>query len=128
MTVRQNPLWLRKGQRPLTDFRRCGYDQVMVAFIGTPGPWQVIIVSLIAILLLGYRLPGLMQQLQDRYMQPLRPRRRRAEPPPPENLRVSELLQVYLATVLVMAMHFALSPVLALSFSVVLVAIVLSKI
>ncbi len=100
----------------------------MVAFLGTPGPWQVIIVSLIAIVLLSYRLPSLMQQLQERFMQPLRPRRRRFEQPPPENLPVSDLLQVYLATVLVLAMHFALSPVLALSFSVVLVAIVLSRI
>ena len=83
---------------------------------------------MIVVLLVGYRLPDVLQRMQDQLLQPLRPRRKRAPKPPPKSFRVTDLVQLYLAFVLLLAMHFALSPVLALSFSVVLMAIVLTRV
>lgn len=36
-----------------------------LAFIGTPGPWQVIIVAMIVLLLFGNRLPSVMRSLGE---------------------------------------------------------------
>ncbi len=35
------------------------------AFIGTPGPWQVIIVGMVVLLLFGNRLPSVMRSLGE---------------------------------------------------------------
>ncbi len=37
----------------------------MFAFIGTPGPWQVIIVAMVVLLLFGNRLPSVMRSLGE---------------------------------------------------------------
>lgn len=37
----------------------------MMAFIGTPGPWQVIIVGMVVLLLFGNRLPSVMRSLGE---------------------------------------------------------------
>lgn len=37
----------------------------MLAFIGTPGPWQVLIVGMVVLLLFGNRLPSVMRSLGE---------------------------------------------------------------
>ena len=37
----------------------------IMAFIGTPGPWQVIIVAMVVLLLFGNRLPSVMRSLGE---------------------------------------------------------------
>ncbi|HCK40899.1 MAG: twin-arginine translocase TatA/TatE family subunit [Planctomycetaceae bacterium] len=37
----------------------------ILAFIGTPGPWQVIIVAMVVLLLFGNRLPSVMRSLGE---------------------------------------------------------------
>jgi len=37
----------------------------MLAFIGTPGPWQVLIVGMVILLLFGNRLPSVMRSLGE---------------------------------------------------------------
>lgn len=99
----------------------------MLASFFFPGPGQLIIVAMIVLILFGKRLPDLMQHMQSRLVQPHRPRRRQDEKHQPARITFGDLLQVFAATVLVLAMNFALSPELALGFSVLLAAIVLSR-
>ena len=42
-----------------------GIQLNMLAFIGTPGPWQVIIVGMVVLLLFGNRLPSVMRSLGE---------------------------------------------------------------
>jgi len=37
----------------------------VLAFIGTPGPWQVIMVGMVVLLLFGNRLPSVMRSLGE---------------------------------------------------------------
>ena len=37
----------------------------MLAFFGTPGPWQLLIVGLVILLLFGNRLPSVMRSLGE---------------------------------------------------------------
>ena len=40
-------------------------ETTMLAFIGTPGPWQLLIVALVILVLFGNRLPSVMRSLGE---------------------------------------------------------------
>lgn len=42
-----------------------GLHSSMLAFLGTPGPWQVLIVAMVVLLLFGNRLPSVMRSLGE---------------------------------------------------------------
>lgn len=48
-----------------TVLQSSGLQSTELAFIGTPGPWQVIIVAMVILLLFGNRLPSVMRSLGE---------------------------------------------------------------
>ena len=48
-----------------TGLQLIGLQSSVLAFIGTPGPWQVVIVAMVVLLLFGNRLPSVMRSLGE---------------------------------------------------------------
>lgn len=88
----------------------------MLAYIGTPGPWQVIILGMMVLLLFGRQLPAVLRRLAA-YVPPARAAR-------PWTL--NGLLQLLASIALLVAAHVLVNPAVAIVFAGVLAAVVIA--